>query len=510
MKSNNKAIMRKLIFIFLTTKRWLQLILLVSLLFVGWLLASVLRWVKGEGWYQKQKTTLLPGILGINSSRADVPGIASTPFLAVWNGKEYEIENDFLFGKPFSYFANFTQGKKIFETGQIGPDLYKIQSPIEPKNGKLAFQIQEIEPEESFISGLSLLRVIHPRNSEVIVDSDYRRFYVVNKKSFLQRLIAPSLIKSSSGRNLTHLFERDNFWAEPPQETFLGKQDYVDLTFRNLKPGKKYFLAHQSRYRVWVMGEGPSVLAQAQSITSLLIRSQVAKAAFATLLSFSFFGMAKGISWLPNVLFALCESCGTGDSSGGGGPGDPGSQSPGDFFVPYPCCLPVFYKSAENKLCYAGTIEPRAWRCNSELLELPKQAVLNSGEMYLRISSTQYHCLGFVGLVEEPLNNLTFTLETIKLERAYHRRLEKEVTDQVNYQRGRYLHTIPGDTVDLEFELPKTDLSIEEKETYLLSAAGFYTFLTPFSKMIAGKWEEKLSPQARERLELIKQEQSGA
>lgn len=491
--------MKKIAFIFLTTKRWLQLIILVSVLLVGWLLVAVLRWVKGDDWYQKQKTMLLPGSLGINSARADAPpgseagsgGSASTPFLAVWNGKKYEIENDFLFGKPANYFADFAQGKKIFEAGQIGPDLYKFQTPFEQKNGRLSFQIQEIEPEESFINGLSLLRVIHPKNSEVIVDSDYRRFYVVSKKSFEQSLIAPALVKDKAGRELAHLSEKGSFWQTSAKETFLDKEDYVDLAFKNLKPGTKYFLAHNSRYRVWFMGEGPSLLAQAQSIaTSLIRRPLLTKAAFAGLLSLSFLGMAKGISWLPNVLFVLTESA---EGSGGSGASSSGG-----------CCLPVFYKSQEGKLLYTGLIETRAWRNNSELLELPRQAVLASGETHLRIAATQRHYLGFVGLVQEPQQVLS-KMEKLELKRAYHHRLKKEVADQLAYQSGRYLQTIPGDTVDVEFELPKTDLSIEEKETYLFSSRGFYTYLTPFSKMMAGDWEKKLSPQARARLKLAKQ-----
>lgn len=279
--------------------------------------------------------------------------------------------------------------------------------------------------------------------------------------------------------------DKNNFWKNPDREdgVFFEKNDYLNLKFDNLKPGAKYFLALKSRYRVWVMGEDPSALARARFYAGHFIRSKiVAKAATAALLIFGFWLSGKNtLAGLLSPLFML--------SDGGGGGGAGGR------------CFPVFYRShnGDNRYVSISTIWPRALNYNSELLELPREAVSNSGEMDLRVLATERHYVGFVGLAED-FQEVPCRTETLEPKKAYHQRLKSNVGNLLKYQTKRYLHVIPGDVVDLEFEKPESKLSAGQKETYLIRSAGFYTYLSPESKKMAGNWEERISDEAKKRL----------
>lgn len=73
--------------------------------------------------------------------------LSSTPFLYTWDGANYKIENDFLFGKPKNTFSDFEEGKHVYESSSIEGDLYRIKNKFEKKDNKINFQIKEIEPE---------------------------------------------------------------------------------------------------------------------------------------------------------------------------------------------------------------------------------------------------------------------------------------------------------------------------------------------------------------------------
>ena len=93
--------------------------------------------------------------------------------------KKYKLENDILFGRPKSYWPTYETAKAMYEDGRVGSDLYKITSPIKPHNGKLLFQIQEIEPEESFFKFLRLKRVevLSLRNTGKITKESHQHAY---------------------------------------------------------------------------------------------------------------------------------------------------------------------------------------------------------------------------------------------------------------------------------------------------------------------------------------------
>src|SRR3989344_5347135 len=138
-------------------------LLLVVMLVFGWMYINVSNLVKGKKAHDNNSASN-NDLWGADSANADVPagegkGSPSTPFLAYFDGKEYKLENDILFGRPTSFNAKYEIAKQKYEDGLVSPDLYKISAKVTPTNGKLLFQIQEREIEESFFKWLKLRRV---------------------------------------------------------------------------------------------------------------------------------------------------------------------------------------------------------------------------------------------------------------------------------------------------------------------------------------------------------------
>src|SRR3989344_1815332 len=153
-------------------------------------------------------------------------GGGSTPFLSVWDGKRYKFENDILFGKPTSRFDSKALGQSAYEKGGVVGDIYKIQNTVVPKGGYLSFQIREIEPEESYVDYLSLVKVAHPTNG--------------------------TLITSSNNKNLSErILNIENTTLEHEMQT--GDSFTLKAKVRDIENPLYFVLG--SLYRDWTMGE---------------------------------------------------------------------------------------------------------------------------------------------------------------------------------------------------------------------------------------------------------------
>ena len=164
------------------------------------------------------------------------------------------------------------------------------------------------------------------------------------------------------------------------------------------------------------------------------------------------------------------------------------------------------YKDETGIFRRLGVYEVRAWRYNTELIELPPEAVTPDGKLHVRIGASKRHSLGFIGFVPElqKMPRSSFQEEKLPLTHAYHTRTGHDATkDLQSREEGGYVGTIPGDTVDVDFQEPKLIPGTSERETYLIRSSGFYTSLRPENRVRAGNWKEKLSPEARERAESL-------
>lgn len=398
----------------------------------------------------------------------------STPFLACWNGRAYQLENDILYGKPTSHFLKFKEGLNYYQNFQITPDFYKFINIPKAENGVLKFQIQEIEPEESFFNYLKLFRVVHAKNAEIITDSDFKNFSVFGEKVLKKAVLPEAGVKFPK---------------------FLESGECVDLVFKNLKPSDKLYLITKAGYRDWVLGEAENY--RQKSVLSKILKSKtLAKIAAGAALFFALTFWKKSLASLSLAPFMLTDSGGDPGEGGSTGTGnDPGGIRGGK-------CLTLFYKNNPRDWQYFSTIFPRAWQANLELTQIPREAV-HEGSLELKIRATKRHELEWIGLLKNPKEK-NFKIEPLALKSARHSRFGEEVSGILQKRNDGFIRTVPGDTIDLEFTAPAAKLGRNQKESYLIQAGGFYTPLTKEGKKLAGNWQEKISQEAKERLANLK------
>jgi hypothetical protein len=96
------------------------------------------------------------GFMGVEWTAPYSGGGGGCPFLYVWNGTYYMLDNNIL---PQSEMGN----------GSDVNDYYKLERPLVMKDGKYALLISEFESEHSFLDYVELIAVDHPANVEVDV-----------------------------------------------------------------------------------------------------------------------------------------------------------------------------------------------------------------------------------------------------------------------------------------------------------------------------------------------------
>lgn len=451
-------------------------LLLIILLLVGWIFINATNLIKGKKTaLNNQKATDNP--LDFNWAHAD-----STPFIAIYDGAQYRLENDFLFGKPSSYFADQTIGKKAYLEQKITPDLYKIQKSPTPKDGKLLMQVQEIEPEESFIGNLALERIIHPEDTEILTDANLNTYWILRRTVFEKAIALPKRYGRTNSEN-EHISSPSLIWQsnikEDPHLFFSEPGESRTFSFRGLNPKEKTYLVVKSRYRDYVNNppEKLEKITFKNFFSAIAPRIRSAAAAGIILL--------VGI-WLQKKL--------------------PGvnliyTTIPVFFGVQGACCFVYEYRTG-NQYRPIGIHSVRAWQYNTELIEIPRGAIGANGKVEIKLTAAKRHALGFVGVIQNEsiaaASVAPIRKEEIFPSRAYHHRLKKEAAGTLKKSRGNeLLHAIPGDIIDIEFEAPEKKLKKHEKETYLLRASGFYTHLTEEGAARAGNWKEHLSEEAK-------------
>ncbi len=451
-------------FIFLTKAAFLILILLI-----GW------AYIQGVNLFKGKKTTDQGTFLdgwGVNDAHADAVGGGGSggcPHVAVFSGTEFKIDNDFLLGKPKSFFSDANLIRLLYEHSRIGPDLLKFSLPLVRKNGRLAIQLQEIEEEETFVDSIKLLRVIHPASAHVFVDSSFEKYHVLDNAKFSEKTALPVSI-THKGEEIRNIFSKDIFNSEFKAATF-ERGTVLELAFANLMPGKPAHFFVQSRFRDWMMGRdmtfsvpqtlrSPLALRAAMFVAGaiyLALGNKASGGIFATIPFF--FGMGQEKS----IIFS--------------------------------------YKTKGGSYKKIVVHEPRDWRSANEAITFPKEAIRSDGSMTIKAEFTKRHQLGFAGVLQDPVV-ASSREEVLSVTRATHSRLQ-DVTNEIAQTNKSYTHLIPGDTVEVEFSEPNLSPNEGEQTTYLMQSYGFYTALREPYRKIAGDWQSSLSSEAKSHYEQL-------
>ncbi len=425
-------------------------------------------------------------------------GIASTPFLCTWNGTRFQFENDILFGKPSSLFQTKEAGQYAYEHGYITGDMYKIQNAFVPKEGRLAFQIKEVEPEESFIDHVSLLHVAYPKHGELVVNSNLQDFLVFDKNDLEKRhgMVVQTVLDKNQ-QDVHEVIAQEGLYAMETDDALevRGKVESIDTPL---------YLLLGSHYRDWTLGgifqEDGTALVKSRIYTTISDTQSIGSFLVA---SAKVFGLVilLGAVWVfgsfQNILARNNQESFTNQGALATAFGVQGARAD----VPWWRSLVVEYLDG-GTFHTVDVIQPRYYQKTMETVQIPLQAIGKDGEVFLRIRATKKHHVTDVFLVA-PKKLLSFTTDTLKVTKALHQRTKRDYAQELNQKNSKeYLHTIPADIVDIEFESVKnSDQYRDQNETYLIQAFGYYTPASRETQKIAGDWVSKLEPESKKWLE---------
>lgn len=430
---------------------------------------------------------------------------SSTPFLCTWNGSAFVFENDFLFGNPTSLVRNAEEGIQLYENKAIIPDLYRLQNNIQLKDGHFVAQIKEIEPEESFIDHLALLRAVYPREAELVIDSKFQHIRAFEKKALetmegvTHRGITLNGIDiSSTAGNTENLFpkmhDHDGYFIN-------ADSDVIEVKGRVEDKNRDVYLLLRAHYRDWTLGEifnvaktkqyvpiqelfgsSPKTLMKgAALVLSILILSVVT--AVGSLLRSS--PSDKAAQEAEKLARAFEIPRAYADT-----PAPPSPPGGGRSLI-----VEYWNGTAFEEIEVFSSI--RYYQPSLNTIAVPARAVQSSGEVRLKITATHRHKVHFAGLVA-PEKHLTVRTEQFHVAKAFHRREGRDYADVLNQQYSKeYLHTIPADVVDVSFKVGEPKVSSEEQYAYIVRAGGVYTYANEETQHKAGNWVSRLDPEAQ-------------
>ncbi len=434
-------------------------------------------------------------------------GNNSTPFLYTWTGDKFTLENDVLFGKPNSSFSTYLAGRAAYEAGLVTGDTYQVKNPFKLKNGKLSFQIKELEPEESYFDYLSLTQVLIPKEGELFVRSDLKQFEVFEtkaigaKEGIDDQVIEGSNLNQDIAQALTDtsLMRGDGKKSQPEHIMQTGNIIKITATVSDAKQPLYLFLG--SRHFDWIGGLIPEleqihsksngILSPFQEISVWSFKN-ISRASLLVLM-LAFVWATVSVTGLLSPDSRLAKSnIGTNDLATVNNAfrlpqaqADHGGRS-----------LEVSYYRGNKDFQKVDIIEPRYYQKDVSIIQIPAEAI-EDGKVTVQVMATKRHAVT-TAFLAAPKKKLNYQTESLSVKKALKRGSRRNWTKNLNTKYSKqYLHTIPGDVVDIEFKTPTTTPSASQQEVYLLHADGFYTPATQEAYHKAKGWIAKLDPESQ-------------
>lgn len=430
------------------------------------------------------------------------PGCSSTPFLCVWDGIKFVLENDVLINGD-SFFETYAQGINAYMPGTAKTrDCYMLKS-VQPKDGTIAFQIKEIEPEESFIDSVTLSQIAIPAGHMLMQNNNHDGFHIFPKDDVVSQRGITHARAHVLGHDSKEIATSDQEHAE---EQFIEEGEsvifraHVDITHESEQP----VLVVMSRYRDWVAGEIAALEENKRDhyIVSPLqmIRSGVLLSVAAVLwVAQSISGTFSDASKQADDANVLAQSFGFrtvhADAPGGGGGGNSGGGH----------SLLIAYQSPiDGTYTPLSIVYPRSTKAITDSLIIPREAIAQDGTVCIKITATKRHAISSIAMFvpREIKTEKDVAQNIVPMRHARHHRLNQDVTHDITHTRdGSFLHTVPGDVVDITFESAPNQEQTDMHYHYMLTFDGFYTQLSPDGKKLAGDgWVDKLDSDSRQRL----------
>ncbi len=427
---------------------------------------------------------------GVADYNLDVRGTPSTPFLSVWNGKKFVHENDFLFGKPNTVFANYKVGLKNYQSG-IGGDTYLLSDTLRAdENSKLKMQIRELEPEESYIDKFVIGAIDLKPTEHFVVDGNLEDSYVFDTEE--ARSIDGELHHHHAKRNVFTKIE-GAYQTLQPQEgdgiTMLcGDELIVRVSKAELSIERDTFILVDSHFRDWTLGSQVPF----SRLENFIIQSRalsrdgvVALAGVGALAAMLFLGTNNNQNSLAKLLSV---------------PHSYADYVIGGDFTPRSL---VIAAGDSFEQTYLQTLFPRYVQATQEVVRIPKEIIARLKDEFLtiRIKATKKHkvqtAFVFQGTPRVP------EVTVLTAEKVAHSTSGHDYTEQLKEKNGTFLHTIPGDVLDVVVkDAPKVE---GVTRRYVLRANGFYTRMSAkTASKIGNDWLKRLNPEDRNLLKNLR------
>ncbi|MDP3725705.1 MAG: hypothetical protein Q8R36_00735 [bacterium] len=450
---------------------------------------------------------------GCSNGASGPGGGPSTPFLCVWDGKNFVFENDFMFGKPTSLFQSAQKGKYAYENKTITPDLYRIQNDIALKDGHFVAQMKEIEPEESYLDHISLLRVVYPRDAELIVGSKFEKIYSFGKNALLKREGVEYQTTTLNGIDVASFIGNTNYLWSNVGDTdgyFMNTNDgIVEIKGRVLDPHKDLYLLLRAHYRDWTLGEifsarkngyyipirelfgdsfSPKTLVKGTALVLSIILLSAITAVGSLFRTMPQQGQVIDDARTLASAFGISRAyADTPPPPGGGGGGGGGS--------PWRSLVVDYWNGNSFKLI--DVFSPRYYQPSLNAVAIPKEAIQKNGDVSIRVTATKRHKVHSAILVA-PNKKVSCRTQKFSVAKAFHNRERKDYAEVLNKQySGEYMRTIPADVVDVSFKVGDSKLSESEQEAYILQTGGIYTVADEETQKEAGDWVNKLDSESQ-------------
>jgi hypothetical protein len=437
------------------------------------------------------------GDTGDSSDSSDSSGdtaSTSTPFLSTWNGASFDLENDFLFGKPNTNKAiHFQDAEKMYLSEKNSGDKYLIQNTVKKFNNKFLFQIREIEPEVSYIDSLSILYFKKNKDNFYFVTSDHRDLVSVTKKNF-SKIELKQKVTFNKTVDITSIVTKKSNTIDHNStgrySTFQEMQqgDIIEIMATDLKNKDNSYLLLESVYRDWTLGEifkkegKEETLSlkdiHSTSIFSYFFKSPLKVTALSLLIILSYFGFSTIRQRNDDIQEgALSRAFNM-------------NKAYADIPPPIRSLIVEYYSPSKNTFENIEIVEPRYYQPSSYLIKIPNNAEIN-GKISIRIRATKKHRVTSVNILELEKHEIQkIKLEKLVIEKAFQRRTGVDFSNSLKEKNRDYLRTIPGDIVDIECTAPN---NIEDEEIgFVLESDGFYTAASKEIQESAGNWLDSL------------------
>lgn len=165
-------------------------------------------------------------------------GGAGCPFVSVWDGSQYVLDNSLL---PTSVLSNGTDVE----------DYYKLEQAPVPSQGKYSFLISEFQREHSFIDQVKLLAVDHESDVDIAVTPDGEILTYKNP-------VAPlSAVDDNGFDRLSEIRLMDGNESDPATYFYGVPSDYLILNFGQVNSDNAKLILRSDHYKkeqecVWV------------------------------------------------------------------------------------------------------------------------------------------------------------------------------------------------------------------------------------------------------------------